>query len=155
MSRPSPSCETEPTSQQRPVNIHNILHYVVTFNIWFGHLVRMPTGRLPREVFQWGGDLGEDPEPGGGMISQHRPGTAPPSERVNVAPGKEKSGAPCWSCCPPRPHPDKRGKMRMRRRRMRRRMRMWRRQLHVPSEDQTVCVSFVLSQVCPVFGCWL
>ena len=60
---------------------------------WFGHLVRMPAGCLPRELFQGrpagkSRDLGEDQGLGGEIISQHWPRERlgiPLSELVNVA----------------------------------------------------------------------
>ena len=66
-------------------------------------------GSLLRHV-QWGGDLGEDPGLGGEIISQHWPGNASGSPRQSwsIWPGKGKSGAPCLSCSPRDPTPDKR-----------------------------------------------
>ena len=86
---------------------------------WFGHLVRMPTGRLPWEVFQ-ARPVGRRP--------RGRPRTRwrdyistlawerlriPPRESWSMWPGKGKSRAPCLSCCPSDPTPDKRMTMAM------------------------------------------
>ncbi|KAJ8015855.1 hypothetical protein DPEC_G00000750 [Dallia pectoralis] len=67
---------------------------------WFGHLVRMPPGRLPREVFQArpaGRRPREDPGLGGEIISPHWPGNASgfPSQSWLMLPGKGKFGVPC------------------------------------------------------------
>ncbi|KAL3048111.1 hypothetical protein OYC64_006814 [Pagothenia borchgrevinki] len=84
---------------------------------WFGHLVRMPPGRLPREVFQarpaGKRERGVDLGPGGGIISLRWPGSAlgSPSQSWLMWPGKRKFGAFCWNCYPCDPTTDKREKM--------------------------------------------
>ena len=86
---------------------------------WFGHLVRMPTGRLPLEVFQ-ARPVGRRPRGRPTTrwrdYSQHWPGNASGSPRQSWSmwPGKGKSGAPCLSCCSRDPTPDKGTMMRMR-----------------------------------------
>jgi len=62
---------------------------------------------------QLGGDLGEDPELGGDIISPHCLGNASGyhSQSWQMWLGKEKFGVPCWNCCPRDPTSDKRMKM--------------------------------------------
>ena len=59
------------------------------------HLVRIPTGHLPREVFQARAVracIGEDPGLCGEIISQHWPGNASGSVLANVAGEREVLG---------------------------------------------------------------
>ena len=61
---------------------------------WFGHMVRMPPGRIPRcsRHVQLGGGHGVDQVPGGGTISPHWPGNdlgIPQSELADVAGKRE------------------------------------------------------------------
>ncbi|KAK0143304.1 hypothetical protein N1851_018556 [Merluccius polli] len=87
---------------------------------WFGHLVRMPTGRLPWEVFQ-ARPVGRRPRGRPrtrwrdyiSTLAWERLGI-PPSELVNVAREREVWGP----CCPRDPTPDKRTTMRMRMKRV-------------------------------------
>lgn len=72
---------------------------------WFGHLVRMPPGHLPREVswlVQLGEDLREGPEAGGEILPPLWPAIAwgCPGQSWPVWPRKTKSGAHCLSCYP-------------------------------------------------------
>ena len=68
-------------------------------------------GRCSRQD-QWGGDLGENPELGGEIISQHWPGKASASELANVA--RERAILTRPRISGPEPDPDKRMRMRMR-----------------------------------------
>ena len=56
-----------------------------------------------------GRGLAADPGLGGEMMSQHweRLGI-PAGQSCSMWPRQGKSGAPCWSCCPRDPTPDKR-----------------------------------------------
>ena len=66
-------------------------------------------GRCSRHD-QVGGDRREDPGLGGEIKSQDWPGNASGSPRQSCSmwPGNGKSGAPCLSCYPHDPTPDKR-----------------------------------------------
>lgn len=72
---------------------------------WFGHLMRMPPGRLPLEVFracvQLGGDPGLDPELTEGITYPMWPGKALgcPRRSRKALLGRGMSGVPYLACC--------------------------------------------------------
>jgi len=81
---------------------------------WFGHLIRMPPGRLPFSGhIQLGGDPRADPAPAGGITYLVWPGNASGSPRRNwsVWLGRRKPGGPCLASCHCDPAPDKRTRM--------------------------------------------